>query len=82
MEDALFHRIAYNYSLTNWDGLRDHLRDVLLENIFKLVASAAASSEICKAVSGVSSYICIFLIINIRSSLTRVYGFQLLVLLS
>ena len=48
MEDAPFHRIAYDYSLTNWDGLRDHLRDVLLENIFKPVASAAAASEICE----------------------------------
>ena len=26
--DAPFHRIAYDYSLADWDGLRDHLRDV------------------------------------------------------
>ena len=26
--DALFHRIAYDYSRTDWDGLRDDLRDV------------------------------------------------------
>ena len=24
--DALFHCIAYDYSRTDWDGLRDHLR--------------------------------------------------------
>ena len=41
--DALFHRIAYDYSRADWDGLRDHLRDVPWEDIFKLGASAAAS---------------------------------------
>ena len=42
-QDAPFHRIAYDYSRADWDGLRDHLRDVLWEDIFKLSASAAAS---------------------------------------
>ena len=42
-QDAPFHRIAYGYSRADWDGLRDHLRDVPWENIFKLGASAAAS---------------------------------------
>ena len=41
-QDALFHRIAYDYSCTGWDGLCDHLRDVPWEDIFKLGASAAA----------------------------------------
>ena len=40
--DAPFHRIAYDYSRTDWDGLRDHLRDVPWVDIFKLSASAAA----------------------------------------
>ena len=31
------------YCWWDWDGLRDHLRDILWENIFKLVASAAAT---------------------------------------
>ena len=44
--NAIFHRIAYDYSHADWDGLRDHLRDVLWEDIFKLGASAAAS-EFC-----------------------------------
>ena len=41
--DALFHRIAYEYSRSDWDGLRDNLRDVSWEHIFKLSTSAAAS---------------------------------------
>ena len=41
--DALFHRIAYDYSSADWDGLRDYLRDVPYEDIFRLSASAAAS---------------------------------------
>ena len=44
--DAPFHRIAYDYSRADWDGLRDHLRDVPWEDIFKLSASAAAT-EFC-----------------------------------
>ena len=35
--------MAYDYSRADWDGLRDHLRDVPWENIFKLGASTAAS---------------------------------------
>ena len=41
--DALFHRIAYDYSCADWDGLCDHLRDIPWDDIFKLSASAAAS---------------------------------------
>ena len=44
--DAPFHRIAYDYSRADWDGLRDHLRDVPWEDIFKLSISADAS-ELC-----------------------------------
>ena len=42
-QDAPFHRIAYEYSHADWDGLRDHLRNVPWEDIFKLSASAVAS---------------------------------------
>ena len=35
-QDALFHLIAYDYSHADWNGLRDHLRDVPWEDIFKL----------------------------------------------
>ena len=55
-QDAPFHRIAYDYSLADWDGLREHLRDVPWENIFKLDASAAAS-ESCQWVQvGIDVY--------------------------
>ena len=45
--DAPFHCIAYGYSCADWDGPCDHLRDVPLEDIFKVDASAAAS-EFCE----------------------------------
>ena len=55
--DAPFHHIAYDYSRADWDGLRDHLRDVPWEDIFKLSASAAAS-EFCEWVQvGINVYI-------------------------
>ena len=55
--DAQFHRIAYDYSCADWDGLRDHLKDVPWEDIFKLGASAAAS-EFCEWVLiGIDVYI-------------------------
>ena len=46
-QDTLFHHVVYDYSCADWDGLRDHLRDVPWEDIFKLSASAAAS-EFCE----------------------------------
>ena len=42
--DVSFHCIASNYSPADWDGLRDYLRDVPWEDIFKLCISAAASN--------------------------------------
>ena len=47
LRDAPFHCIAYDYSCADWDGLRDHLRDVPWDDIFKLDASAA-TSELCE----------------------------------
>ena len=46
-QDTPFHRVAFDYSPADWDGLRNHLRDVPWEDIFKLNASAAAS-EFCE----------------------------------
>ena len=46
-QDTPFHCVAYDYSRADWDGLRDHLRDVPWEDIFKLSDSAAAS-EFCE----------------------------------
>ena len=55
--DAPFHRIAYDYSCADWDGLRDHLKDFPWEDIFKLGTSAAAS-EFCEWVQvGIDVYI-------------------------
>ena len=47
LRDAPFHCIAYDYSCADWDDLRDHLRDIPSEDIFKPRASAAAS-EFCE----------------------------------
>ena len=56
-QDVPFHRIACNYSCTDWDGLRDHLRDVSWEDIFKLSASAAASEFYQWVEVGIDVYI-------------------------
>ena len=74
----VIHGLWFNYSRADWDGLRDHLRDVPWEDIFKLSASAAAS-EFCEWVQVGIMYIS--LIVSIRSNLTHVHGFQELVLL-
>ena len=56
-QDTPFHRMAYDFSRADWDGLRDHLRDVPWEDIFKLGASTAAS-EFCEWVQvGIDVYI-------------------------
>ena len=47
----------YDYSCADWDGLHDYLRYVPWEDIFKLVASAAAK-EFCEWVQvGIDVYI-------------------------
>ena len=56
-QDIPFHCMAYDYSRADWDGLRDHLRNVPWEDIFKLSASAAAS-DFCEWVQfGIDVYI-------------------------
>ena len=76
--NTTFHCIVYDYSRVDWDGLRDHLRDVPCEDIFKLRASVAAS-ELCKWLQVVINVYTLYL--SIRSSLTHLHGFQLLLLL-
>ena len=56
-QDAPVHRIAYNYSHADWDGLRDHLRDVPWQDILKLGASAAASEFYKWVQVGIDVYI-------------------------
>ena len=46
-QDPPFHRIAHDYSRVDWDGVCDHLRNLLSEDILKLSASAT-SSEFCE----------------------------------
>ena len=75
-QDAPFHRIAYDYSHADWDGLCDHLRDLPWEDIFMLLlllVNFVSRSRL--------ELMYIFLIENIRSSITHVHGFQLLLLL-
>ena len=56
-QDAPFHRIANDYSRADWDGPRNHLRDVPWEDIFKIGPSAAAS-EFCEWIQvGIDVYI-------------------------
>ena len=59
--DAQFHRIAYEYSHADWDGLRDRLRDVPWEDIFKISVSAAGS-EVCECHASLISMVfsCLF----------------------
>ena len=54
---APFHPLDDDCSGADWNSLRDHLRDVPWEDIFKLSASAAAS-EFCEwAMVGIDVYI-------------------------
>ena len=76
--NTLLHRIASDYSHADWDGLRDHLRDILWDDTFKL--SASAVTEFCECGFRLELMYTL-LIANIRSSLTHLHSFQLLVLL-
>ena len=77
-QDAPFHCIAYDYSRADWNVLRDHLRDVPLEDTFKLSASAAVS-KFCEWFK--LEFMYITLVESIKLSLTHLHGFQLLALL-
>ena len=78
--DALFHRIAYNCSRADCDGLGAHLRDVPWEDIFKLLVLLLLLVNFVTGFGLELMYIS--LIENIKSSLIHLHGFQLLVLLS
>ena len=75
--DAPFHRITYDYSRNDWGGLRDHLRDVPYGRIS---LNSMLLLLLVNFVSGVRlELMYISLIVNIRSCLTHLNGFQLLV---
>ena len=72
-----FHCVAYDYSCVDWDDLCNHLRNVPLEDIFKLSASAGAS-EFCEWVQvGINVYVS--RIVNIRSSFSHLHGFLIFI---
>ena len=75
--DAPFHRIAFDYSCADWDGLCDHLRDV--------PGKISLSSVLLLLVNFVNGFrlelMYISLIESITSNLTHLHGFQLLLLL-
>ena len=77
-QDAPFHRIAYDYSRADWNGLRDHLRDVpwgiSLNSVLLLLLVTFVSGLRLKLMY-------ISLIVRIRSKLSHLHGFQQLVLL-
>ena len=55
VQDDPFHRIVYDYSLADWDGLCGHLKDVPWKDILRLSASAC---EFCEWVQvGIGVYI-------------------------
>ena len=55
--DTPFHRIGYDYSRADWDGLRDHLTDLPREDILKLSVSAATSQFLEWIQVGIDVYI-------------------------
>ena len=78
-QDALFHHIAYDYSCADWYDLCDNLRD----NHGKIFLNSVLLLVLVNFVSGYRlELMCISLIESVRSNLTHLHGFQLLVLLS
>ena len=80
-QDTPFHCVAYDYSHADWNGLRDHLRDVPWEYIFKLSAAAAAAAVVNFVSEFMLELMYISLIVSIRSNLSHLHGSQQLVLL-
>ena len=74
--DALFISYLNDYSCVDWDSPSDHLKDVPLEDVFKLVLLLL----LVKFVSWPRlELMYIFLIVSIKSSLTNSPGFQFFV---
>ena len=65
-----FHRIPYDYSRADWDGLRDHFRDVLWKMLLLVSFVSGFRLELMY----------LSLIKIIRSSFIHLHGFRLLVL--
>ena len=70
-QDAPFHRIAYDYSRADWDGLHDHFRDIPLEAL-----NLVLQLLLVNFVSGFRlELMYIYHIKNIRSSLIHLHRF-------
>ena len=74
--DASYHRMAYEYSDAGWDSLRNHLTDVPWEDME--LGASSTGTEFCEPRF---ELMYIFLIVNTRSGLIHLHGFQQLVLL-
>ena len=77
--DAPFHCIAYDYSHANWDSFHDHLRDDPCEDIFKAQSFCMLLVNFASGFRLELKYLS--LIVNIRSRITHLHGFQVLLLL-
>ena len=75
---TLFYCIACDCCCADWDGLSDHLKDVY----GRISLNSVLLLLLVNFVSGLRLLlIYISLIVSIRSSLTHLYGFELLILL-
>ena len=77
-QDTPFHRLAYDYSRADWDGLCDHLRDVhgrisLNSELLLLLVNFVSGFRL--------ELMYISLIVSIKSNHTHLHGFQQLVLM-
>ena len=70
--DAPFHRTAYDYPRADCDGLPNHLRDFPWEDVSVLLLNFVSGFKL------ELMYISL-IFISIRSNLTHLHGFQLLV---
>ena len=77
-EGLFFHKTVFEYSHADWDGLCDHLRNILWEYVFKLGAIAAAEFWRGSRLELIYKS----LIINIGSILIHFHIFQLLFILA
>ena len=74
--DAPFYRIPYDYSCADWDELCDHLKGVSSG----ISLSSVLLLLLVNFVSGFRlELMYLSLIVSIRSNLTHLHGFQLLV---
>ena len=74
--DAFFHCTAFDYFPVNWDGFHNYLKNVLWEHILKF----STSRLLLNLVNGFQLEV-MYIIINIRSSLFHLNGYQMLLLL-